>query len=477
MQLALHEGYGRAHGLRHVVGQAGADVPPGHAARVGWHDVAARRGGHVVQEVAHQLCRRSEVAPARREGPLLALALQAHALQGVAAGQVRGEDVCQQGRVGVGAVPARETHAVGDHAARLACRGNHVAAGAHAEGEGPAPVWQVAGQLVWRRAQGGVSRVGAVLGPVHVRLQVLYAGAHGEGFALQRHPAAGQQLKDVPRGVAAGQHHVLGGDGLLYEHARGRVGVRQGDGPHAAARGVHVRQALPQADLPAKVLDLAQQVGDNGGEHVAAHVRLGVPQDLPLRPRLHELLQNKPVVGALGARGKLAVREGPRATQAELDVALWVQPARPVEALDRGGASRGVLAALHQERRQARLRQGEGAEEAGAPRSHHHGARGEGGAKEAWKLALLGAHRAHVLIRVVAAQARQELPLRLLAAHELDPHGVEQADALLLAGVDGPAARFQRGDLVPPQAQAVADGAPERGFLLRAGRSSPVERN
>ena len=56
-------------------------------------------------------------------------------------------------------------------------------------------------------------------------------------------------------------------------------------------------------------------------------MRLGIPQNIAGRARLDEGFEDKAMGGIFGSRIELAVREGPRAAQAKLDIALGVENA------------------------------------------------------------------------------------------------------------------------------------------------------
>ena len=76
-------------------------------------------------------------------------------------------------------------------------------------------VFQVAGELVVRRAQGWVPGEVPVLGAVDEGRRVLDAGAHGKGLGLHGQAQAVQLLEGVPGTVANGQNHLGALQGLL----------------------------------------------------------------------------------------------------------------------------------------------------------------------------------------------------------------------------------------------------------------------
>ncbi len=226
-------------------------------------------------------------------------------------------------------------------------------------------------ELVGRRAERGVPRRRAVLRAVDVRLQVLDARPHGEGLALEREGAAAQQLEDIACGVPAGEDDARGGDALL----RCGAAVARLDGDSArrpVRRAVDVDQAAAEADLAPEVADALDDPGDDGGQDVRAHVGLRVPEDLAPRPRLDQRPEDQPVSRVARAGVELAVGEGPGAPESELDVALRVECALGLEALDGPGPPPRVVAALDEQGLEARLGEGERGEQPRAPRAHHH---------------------------------------------------------------------------------------------------------
>ena len=230
----------------------------------------------------------------------------------------------------------------------------------------------MAGEAVGSSAERGVARGGSVERAVDVRLEVLDAHAHRKGLALHGHPVLAQQRKDVARGVAAGEDHAVRGDELLaHESVFAHGGER--DASDGAARYVEVAHAAARTNLSSCLLDLAHDLGHNAGEHVAADVGLGVPEDLGLSSRCDEGLQDEAVRGALGAGLELAVREGARPANAKLDVALYVELAGLVVVAHGLGTPCGVLTALDEQGLQPGAGERERTEEPGAARAHDDG--------------------------------------------------------------------------------------------------------
>ena len=103
-------------------------------------------------------------------------------------------------------------HAIGADASRLAGGGEDIAPGTHAEGVGTAAGGQVDTEGVICRGQ--TIEFAAVLGKAHIPLQMLDAGAHGEGFALHGDTGGIEIFKGVTGGVPDGQNSLPAGDEL-----------------------------------------------------------------------------------------------------------------------------------------------------------------------------------------------------------------------------------------------------------------------
>ena len=177
-------------------------------------------------------------------------------------------------------------------------------------------------ELVGSGPQQGIARGGTPEGTVDVGLEVLDADAHGKGLALQEDALASEQLKDVAGGVAAGEHDVAGGHAFLGRRPvlPGRLQGDGGDARRIGAGDLEVGQAATAAQLTAQVLDAAGDVRDRGGQHVAADMGMGVPEDLRVGACLHERLEDGAVRRAARAGGQLAVGKGAGAAEAVLDV-------------------------------------------------------------------------------------------------------------------------------------------------------------
>ena len=105
----------------------------------------------------------------------------------------------------------------------------------------------------------------------------------------------------------------------------GRLDINTGNG--ARRVDVNVDELCSITDDTSELLDALGYSGDNRGKDVGANVRLGIPQNIAGRARLDEGFEDKAMGGIFGSRIELAVREGPRAAQAKLDIALGVENA------------------------------------------------------------------------------------------------------------------------------------------------------
>ena len=218
-------------------------------------------------------------------------------------------------------------------------------------------------------------------------------------------------------------------------------------------RAVDVDQAAAEADLAPEVADALDDPGDDGGQDVRAHVGLRVPQDLAPRARLDQRPEDQPVSRVARAGVELAVGEGPGAPESELDVALRVECALGLEALDGPGPPPRVVAALDEQGLEARLGERERGEQPRAPRAHHHRAlegarrRRDRGGPSGLRL-LHGAHPVAVPLGDAAERVRLERGVR-----ERDPRAQGEVHVALPARVDGPAVQGDRGDIGIAHAQ------------------------
>ncbi len=370
LQFPVQQRQGLAQRAGHEFRQAGVQAAPGDAGAIAGRDLAGAAARLPRQEVAHPLGRGAIVPAAREEGRALPLLLKAHARQRILAAEVLRQHVHQQRGIGVRAVAGVQAHAVDHHAARLARRGHHLPAGAHAEREHGPPAVQVHGQLVIRRAQRRMPRRRAVLGAVDPRLQVLDARADGEGLAGEARALPVQHLEGLPGAVAHGEDHGVRREGV---RALRSLQFRAGD---RAVLDFQPRQQGLEAHVAAQGDDLLPQRAHDGLQVIGAHVGLCLPEDRLRRARAAERLQHGPAARVPDAAVQLAVGERARAALAELHVALRVErPAVP----ERGHVLRPLLhgfAPLHDRGTKPRARQRQRREQPARPHAHHQAAPG-----------------------------------------------------------------------------------------------------
>ena len=317
-------------------------------------------------------------------------------------------------------------------------------------------------------------------------LGMFNAHAHGEGLAGHVRPGLANHLEGVTRGVPAGQHDAIGGE----DFRRSRALIDEANGSDArfaifAANLIHsisdartisssalkhkAVEARKEPYLSPRLLDLAQDVRDHAGQDIAAHVGLRIPQDLELGARVDELLEDEAVGRALCARLKLAVRERAGSSDAELDVALGVEDARRVVRTDDLAAAARVVAALHEQRPQARAGKRQRAEKARAPRSDHDDAAvGHAPDRLGEQEGLLG-HEPHALLGASPGELAQKGALRILACAQPDARGEGQHNVVLLARVDGAAPALDPRELTLGHAELLCDDAAQRGELAGVG--------
>ena len=105
----------------------------------------------------------------------------------------------------------------------------------------------------------------------------------------------------------------------------GRLDVDTDNGARCVDANVDELRSI--TDDTSELLDALGYSGDNLGKDVGANVRLGIPQNIAGRTRLDEGFEDKAMGGIFCSRIELAVREGPRAAQTILDIALGVEDA------------------------------------------------------------------------------------------------------------------------------------------------------
>ena len=170
---------------------------------------------------------------------------------------------------------------------------------------------------------------------------------------------------------------------------------------------------------------------------------------------------------------ELAVRERAGAAQAELDVARRVELACPVESLDGGGAARGVVPLLDEQRLETGFGQGERCEEPRAAGTGHHGAvrgpRAAGeGIREDGGVGGDGPHAPPIPLADAGEQA-----LLVGGVMQLDADGEREVHVLLPAGVDRLPVKLHAGD-VPARAVEQLHGCAHTGLAASVlGRAVP----
>ena len=167
----------------------------------------------------------------------------------------------------------------------------------------------------------------AVLGKAHIPLQMLDAGAHGEGFALHGDTGGIKIFKGVTGGVPDGQNSLPAGDEL--------PAVFTSD--LRTAQDTVFRPELLQpgaeADLPAQGEDLFPDALHHAGEHVGADVRLGVIEDRLRSTVFIKSTKDEGNERIVGAGVELPVGKGAGSPLTELDIALGIQNAVGSESL------------------------------------------------------------------------------------------------------------------------------------------------
>ena len=312
-------------------------------------------------------------------------------------------------------------HAVDAQSAGLAGRGDHLAAGAHAEAVAASSVRRVDSEFVIRRTQGRMLPGLAVLALADEGLRMLNAHAHGEGLLHHHHALVEQALHGVAGAVANGQEDGVGQDLPLLAL------VNDLHAFHTIAADDQLRHPGFEQNRAAQTLDFLAHGSDDALELVRADMGLGQVQDLLRRAVLHEGLQNRADVGRLCAGSQLAVRERARAALAELHIAVRVEGAVLLHGGDILGAGFNGLASLDQDGVRARLGQRQRGEQACRARTHHHRRTGK------LRLGQGGQHgRIHAICR-----ARLEPLEDGVLVFDFHIHGDDEVHVPLVAGVHG----------------------------------------
>ena len=350
-------------------GEDRAQFPHRRPRRVGREHLAEGGACAAAQKILHPLHGGGIRLPARAEGGPLERALERDAVEGVPAVKIGEADLREQRAVRVDGVARVVAHAVGDDAARLARRGHDIAARAHAKRERRA-LARVADQLVVGDGQRAARA--AVLGKVDVRLQVLDAHPDGELARLHGEAAFQEHTEGVARGMADRQNELARVRTLFPTRRK----VAQYDAPQRAAAHDDVLQPAMEAHLSPVFQDVPPHVAHHRAQAVAADVRLVEIGDFGRGAELDEGVEHLAVARVARLRVEFAVRKGPRAALAELDVAVLVEDMFAEEALVLRGALLDRAAALDDERADARTEQADGAKQPGRAAARHDHARG-----------------------------------------------------------------------------------------------------
>ena len=242
-----------------------------------------------------------------------------------------------------------------------------------------------------------------------------------------------QHPEGVARAVAHGEQHPRAAK------LRAFAGALRLQARHAAVRGLDAGHLRAEAHFAARLDNPLAQVLHHRHQHVRADVRLGVEEDVLVRARRGELLEDPADALVFDAGRELAVGERASAALAELDVALGVELARLPEALDLLSARFGVLSPLEDDRAQARLGQHERREHPGRAEAHHDrpvGLRADGPRHLVFRVAGDG--------RLRAVGHFQNFVLAPLDEHV---HGAEDAHVRFFARVYGLFAQIEPLDL------------------------------
>ncbi|MNS97549.1 hypothetical protein D3C72_1318860 [compost metagenome] len=177
-----------------------------------------------------------------------------------------------------------------------------------------------------------------------------------------------QHLEGIARAVAHRHDDVVGFQVLA---------IRQLQAAHLAAVDVDIVDARFEADLAAQLDDLGAHLLDHADQAEGADMRACLVQDVFRRAGAHELVEHLAaiVLGVLDLAVQLAVRERARAAFAKLHVRLGVEHALAPQAEGVPGALAHFLAALQDDRAEARLRQDQAGQQAARAHADHHRAR------------------------------------------------------------------------------------------------------
>jgi len=303
---------------------------------------------------------------------------------------------------------------------------------------------------------------------------MLDAEADRERLRLDEHAVPVQHGEGVARAVPHGEHEVVGRDALAGRehdaaHAHGAAALRGFRRGRRKPLELDVVDARPEADLAAERDDLRTHLLDHAHQAEGSDVRTARVQDLLRRARLDELAQHlaAEVAWILHLAVELAVGEGARAALAELRVRLGVEHALPPHAEGVLGPLAHDLAALEDERPEARLREDQSREQPRRPHAHDDRPRTRRGTRVQPRR---GRREAVLHVRApldvwIGLQAPKDL---VLVPH-LGIDRVHEQDRLLLARVDRPLVDLEPHEVLVGDAEPRHDRGPQRvlGVLER----------
>src|SRR6185369_10058381 len=326
-----------------------------HSGPVGRQDGTEGGGGAAGEEVSDELAGGVVGAASQLEGFFLPVALKLDTGQR-ASGVVVGRDADDDAGVGVPFVAGVLAHAVGDHAAGLRGRRDHGASGAHAEAVDRAAVAAVVDELVVGGAEERVPGLGSEAAAVDERLRVLDAEADREGLRFEEDSTAREHLEGVSRTVADREDDMI---------RRQALAAGENDAADFSILKDQVLDPAAQADLSSQGFDLGAQAFHYLHQAEGADVRLVDVEDLGGRSGGDELGEHfaSAVPGVFDLAVELAVRKGAGSAFAELDVRFRIEVPFAPEAEGVDGALADLLAALEDDRPEARLGQEKAGEE------------------------------------------------------------------------------------------------------------------
>ena len=367
----------------------------------------------------------------------------------MAGAEVAGAHPDQEAAVDVCPVPGPAAHAVGHQPPLLRGGGHHLSAGTDAEGEGAAPVGQVAGQFVvgGRQALPGRAKLGLGEGG----LCVLDPHADGKGLGGKRNARLQQQFEGIPGGVAGGEDQRVAGQVV---GALGALRLQRGQ---LAVSDLQTGQAVSKAYVAAQLQQLQADGLHHVPEQIGADVGLVLPEDILRSARRRQRPEDGGNAGIVGTGGQLAVGKSARAPFPELYVGGRVQYPGLPKAFHVPCARFHRTAPLQYDGRQSVPGQEQRGEQPRRPHADHH-RRQRGSAADRGKRVGLRLKQSHVGV------ARLSYQSCLLRGGHM--HRAHIVDVVLLTGVDRLPGQREGLDLARRKAQQ--SGRPRSEQLLPA---------